>query len=109
MLNTRIESNIMAVYRVTLDINPASVPINTSAEQTFSLPGLRLNDEIIITKPTQNAGFVVVQARCSAKDTLAVQFANVTAGALDMALQTYSLLIFRPDPDRLNADISASP
>lgn len=83
---------------VTFAFNPASIAAATTAEQTVTIPGLRLGDYIAdITKPTLTAGVGVVNARVSAADTLAIQFINATAGAIDPPLETYSVLVMRPE------------
>lgn len=110
MLNSRIDSNVMAMFRIVVSINPASVAANTTAEQTFTVAGLRVNDEVAVSKPTNGtAGFHVAGARVSAKDTLALTFGNHTGGALDPGAENYTIMVFRPDPDRLNQDITGSP
>lgn len=83
----------IAVYTPT--INPASVGAATSAEQTFSVPGLTVADKVVVIKPTVTAGLGIGNARASATDTLAITFINATAGAIDAASETYTVLAFR--------------
>lgn len=64
------------------NLTPASVAANTSAEQTFAVTGLATTDIVIVNGPAPLAGTGIVGARVSAADTLAVTFANFTAGAL---------------------------
>lgn len=89
--------NVQGIFHVRLNIDVASVAINTTAEQTFSLPGARPSDAVFVGKPSLNAGLGVVNARISANDTLAITFVNATAGAIDPTAQVYDVLIFRPD------------
>ena len=88
---------------VTLSLNVASVAANTTAEQAFALPGLRVGDLVQVTKPSPSAGLVVGTARVSAPDTLAVTFGNLTGGAIDPAAETYTVLVFRPEKVYSNA------
>ena len=82
---------------VSLTIDVASVAINTTAEQTFALPGLRVGDFVFVNKPTLNAGLGVAGARVSANDTIAITFVNATVGAIDPASQTYTVFWFRSE------------
>lgn len=75
-------------------INPASVAADTTAEQTFSVPGLLVGDVVLaVNKPTVTAGLGIVNARVSAADTLAITFSNSTAGAIDAAVETYEVVV----------------
>lgn len=86
--------SLVKVYTAT--INPASIAAATSAEQTFTVTGLAVGDIPVVVKPTATAGVGIVNARVSATDTLAVTFMNATAGALDPASESYTILAFRP-------------
>ena len=77
----------VAVISVVID--PASVATITTAEQTFTVPGLEVTDVVFVNKPTLTAGLGIAGARVSAADTLAITFVNPTAGAIDAASQTY--------------------
>jgi hypothetical protein len=76
-------------------LNVASVAANTSAEQTFTVTGLTTGDKVFVNKPSVSAGLVVGNARVSAADTLALTFGNLTAGAIDPAAETYTIIAFR--------------
>lgn len=79
-----------------LVINPASVATITTAEQTFTLAGLKTTDFVVVSKPTLTAGLGIAGARVSAADTLAITFVNPTAGSVDAGSETYRVLILRP-------------
>lgn len=81
------------VYTATLD--PASIAAATSAEQTFTVTGLTTADRVLVSKPTATAGVGIVNARVSAADTLALTFMNATAGAIDPASESYTIIAFR--------------
>jgi hypothetical protein len=76
-------------------IDVASVAANTTAEQTFSVPGLDTGDSISVSKPSLSAGLGVVNARVSAADTLAITFINATAAPIDPASETYKITVLR--------------
>ena len=87
--------NDYGVADITLDV--ASVAANTSAEQTFTVPGLDTDMFVSVNKSDLDAGLVVGNARVSASDTLALTFGNSTAGAIDPASETYKLFWFKPN------------
>ena len=93
------DGNVKGQWLVGLTISPAQVAANTTAEQTFPLPGLQTTDFISgIIKPTAQAGLGVVGARISAVDTIAITFSNNTgAGITPTAGQTYIVEVVRPD------------
>jgi hypothetical protein len=86
-------------YNVLLGIKltPALVVANTTAEQTFTVPGLSVGDNVQVSKPTTQAGLGIVNARVSAANTLAIAYCNTTAGSLTpTAGETYQLEVNRP-------------
>lgn len=76
-----------STYRPSL--TPSAVSANTSAEQTFSVPGLVVGDIVTVNPPSNVAGLALTHARVSAADTLAITWANVTAGSLTPPSGTY--------------------
>lgn len=92
-----IMGNVAAMGIATVTIDPASVATVTTAEQTFTVKGLKVGDFVYINKPSNTTGLGVVNARVSAADTLALTFMNTTAGAVDAASESYSVLWIRPD------------
>jgi hypothetical protein len=94
------QAAVMQVLPVTL--SPVSVAANTTAEQTFtSVSGIILgsaapnSQNIIVNKPTIQAGLSIAGYRISANGTLAITFANDTAGALTpTANEVYTVAVF---------------
>jgi hypothetical protein len=74
----------------------AAIGAATTVERTYTVPGLLVGDIITANKPQLDAGLALVNARVSAADTLALQFANVTAGSLSITASTYLIQIDRP-------------
>jgi hypothetical protein len=90
--------NVLGHYLIKSTLSPAEVAINTSAEQTFTVKGLKVGDLVSVNKPTAQAGLGIVGARVSAADTLAITFANVTGGAITpTASQVYLINVVRPE------------
>jgi uncharacterized protein YijF (DUF1287 family) len=82
---------------IQVTFNPASVATVTTAEQSLTVQGLAVGDMVFWQKPTNTAGVGVVNMRVSAANTLQVTFVNPTAGGVDAASETWTLLVFRPE------------
>lgn len=79
-------------------LSPASVANATSAEQTFTISGLALNDYVYVNKPTAQAGLGISGCRVSAANTLAITFMNATAATITpTASETYTVLRVTPE------------
>ena len=90
--------NLVKQSVISVTLSPASVAINTTAEQTFTVNGLLAGDFVSCNKPTAQAGLGIVGCRVSAANTLAITFSNNTAGAITpTAAQVYLILVTRPD------------
>lgn len=92
-----IDGNVARIRIQSVTIDHASCAANTSIETTVSVPGLAVGDFVAVNKPSLEAGLAVANARVSAADTLAVQVINTTAGAIDEASETYTLVIVHPE------------
>lgn len=79
----------------TPSLTPAAVAANTSAEQTFTVNGLSTSDTVIVNPPSGTDGLLIGGVRASAANTLAVRWANVTAGALTPAAGTFRVVAIR--------------
>lgn len=89
--------NILAHALLSVTIDPASVAANTTAEQTFTVPGLKVGDLVFVNKPSLSAGLGICGARVSAADTLAVTFNNNTAAGIDAGSEAYIVLVIRAE------------
>lgn len=83
---------LMQVIQQTL--TPVSVAANTTAEQTFTVPGLIASTEVYVTKPSVTANLVVAGTRVSAANTLAINFANNSGAAIVPPAETYLIAMF---------------
>lgn len=93
-----IGGNMFAMCAVSATVDVASVSAITTAEQSFTVPGVLLGDIIVvIPASTLNTGLGISHARPTAADTVAIRFVNPTAGAIDPASATYTFLVFRPE------------
>lgn len=75
-------SALTSIYHTSFTASPVAVAANTTAEQTFTVPGLKLGDVVFVNKPSAQAGLGIVGARVSANNTLALTFVNATAAAI---------------------------
>jgi hypothetical protein len=86
--------NVRAWNIYSLTLSPTSVAPNTTAEQTFTFAGLKVNDWAdvqLIGSP--QAGLSISNTRVSALNTLAIGFSNDTAATITpTASQTYLLM-----------------
>lgn len=73
-----------------------SVAANTSEETDITVPGVRPDDFVMVSKPSLDAGVMVGTARVKSDDTVAVTVINATAGAVDPGSETYKIMVFRP-------------
>lgn len=80
---------VTAIYIMRQRLTPVSVGANTTAEQTFNVPGLLVGDSLDVNKASHQVGLSIGNVRVSATDTLAIQFVNTTAGAIVPTSETY--------------------
>lgn len=81
-------------FAVTASLNPTAVAANTTAEQTFTVPGIPANAQVVVNKPSQTAGIGLGGARVSALNTVAINFINNTSASIDPPLETYTIGVF---------------
>ncbi|MDN7489503.1 hypothetical protein QZM35_17485 [Burkholderia sp. AU45274] len=80
---------IQGVYNIKQTLTPAQVAANTSAEQTFTVPGLQVGDSIDVNKPSHQVGLSIGNVRVSAANTLAIQYVNTTASPITPTAEQY--------------------
>jgi hypothetical protein len=88
-------SAIKALGRASLSLTPAQVAAGTSVEQTFPLAGVVIGDSVVVNPQVFLAGVLVLGARVVTNGSIAVTFANVTAGALTPPAGIYTVLVVR--------------
>lgn len=90
--------NILYDFLIGPSLTPVAVAQATSAEQSFTVPGLVVGDIVDVNlNGAQTAGLGIVNARVSAANTLTVMFSNATAGSLTPAAGTYVVNVTRPE------------
>jgi hypothetical protein len=87
------------LYYKTLTFTAAEVAANTSAEQTFTLPGVEPEDLLIaVVKPTAQAGIGIVGQRVTARDTVGITYMNTTAGGVTPTAEANVFVFLKPQP-----------
>jgi hypothetical protein len=90
--------NAAGHYLVSATLSPAEVAANTTAEQTFTVTGLKAGDAVFVNKPTSQAGLGIAGVRVSAANTLAINFVNATGTPITpTASQSYLIVVARPE------------
>ena len=99
MLSSTIaRGNILYDGMLQATLTPVSVAGSTAAEQSFTIPGLQLNDFLDVNcNAAQTAGISIGNARVSAVNTMTLEFANSTAGALTPATAVYNINVIRAE------------
>ena len=99
MLSSGIaRGNILYDSMLQVTLTPVSVAASTAVEQTFTIPGLLINDFLDINcNVAQTAGISIGNVRVSAVNTAAIEFSNSTAGALVPAAGVYNINVTRAE------------
>ena len=95
--------NVRSINVITAVIDPASVAANTTAEQTFTVPGILPGDYVDVVKPSLNAGLAVGTARVPAANQIAIQFINDTGSPIDAPSETWQIFVARPEAGNNNS------
>jgi hypothetical protein len=80
----------------------ASIAAAASADLTITVTGAAVGDEVALGLPAAPTAGIVFFAFVSATNTVTVRAMNITAGAVDPASATYSVIVFQ------NAVLSAA-
>ena len=94
---TITRGNSHETFYVQASLTPVSVAANTTATQTFSLPGLQTTDivQVIGLNGSQIAGIIIAESDCLTANVLAIQFANVTASGVVPTAGVYTIQVVR--------------
>lgn len=97
MSNGITQGNIYGIYGAsTASIAPTALAANTAGEQSFTVPGVKLMDQIVsVTPPSNVANLGPISGRVTAADTVALKFTNPSAGSVTPPPGSYVLNINR--------------
>ena len=96
---TLARGNAITTFYIGPSITPVSVAANTTAVQTFNLPGLQVNDLIVSYGYVANqiAGIFIAESDCFTPNVLTIQFGNVTAAPVTPTAGVYEFQIVRTE------------
>lgn len=99
MTTTLARGNINKLYAIAPTLTSVGVATITTAEQTYTVPGLQVGDLVISVNRPNNTpvGVGIVNARVSAANTLALTWVNPTAGSVTPGAGVFSIVIGRPE------------
>ncbi|MCP3709732.1 hypothetical protein M3I54_22575 [Paraburkholderia sp. CNPSo 3274] len=110
MATTVCRGNVMLEENLQVTLTPnngTNIAANSTVETTYTLPGVQMNDFVSINKPSHTSGLVVSNVRVVAANQIAVQFGNVTTGAITPTAEIYLLNVTRceysPPPSVMSA------
>lgn len=97
-----------AMVQIPVSLSPVSVASQTTAEQTFTVAGLASGQPVLVDKPSLTPGLAVANARVSALNTLAINFANASTAAITPPTETY-LISYFPNAIAASGSVTAVP
>ncbi len=88
---------VVETFDVTVDV--ASLAAVTAVDTAVAVPAARVSDAIIVQPlGVWPAGITAPQGRCLVAGTVQCRVANVTAGAIDPASQTFRFTLIHDAP-----------
>jgi hypothetical protein len=81
--------NPVDMYYPTL--NATTCAASTTVEATTTVTGLLVSSSVIVNKPTYTPGLMVLNARVSAANTLAVTYGNFTTSSISVPSEVYTV------------------
>ena len=94
---TVTRGNSHETFYIQPTLAPVSVAANTTAAQTFALPGLQTTDivQVIGFNGSQIAGIVTAEADCLTANVLSIQFGNLTGSGVIPSTGVYTIEVVR--------------
>ena len=94
---TVTRGNSHETFYIQPTLAPVSVAANTTAVQTFAIPGLQTTDivQVIGFNGSQIAGIVTAEADCLAANVLTIQFGNLTGSGVIPSTGVYTIEVVR--------------
>jgi hypothetical protein len=95
---TILRGNILNYFLIQPTLTPVAVAANTTAAQSFTVPGL-LTTDVLTVSPigAQTTGIIIANDYVSAANTLTIQFGNLTASSATPAAGSYLIEVIRAD------------
>jgi hypothetical protein len=83
------QTPVSTVFIIRQVLTPTAVGANTTAEQTFNVPGLQVGDSLDINKASHQTGLSIGNVRVSAANTLAIQYVNTSGASITPTSEQY--------------------
>lgn len=104
--NTLSRGNILNEVLLSVSLTPAQVAANSTATQTFAIPGALMTDYIdVFAQAAQVQNVIVAGCWISSAGIAAIQFLNTSAAAITPAQGTYTVNLVRPENTPLPANM----
>ena len=106
---------IRGLDTLTTVLTPAAVAISTTAEQIFTVSGIRTGTVLAVNKPSSQAGLDIANVRVAGDNQVAITYVNVTSTVITpTAAETYTFFMTNgieaePAPLLLNANSTLTP
>ena len=94
---TVARGNSHETFYIQPTLAPVSVAANTTATQTFTIPGLLTTDivNVLGLNGSQIAGIVTAEADCLIANVLSIQFGNLTGSGVIPSTGVYTIEVIR--------------
>jgi hypothetical protein len=86
-------------------LSPTIVAANTTAEQCFTVTGVRSGDLLQVNKPTAQAGLDIGGVRVGGNNSACITFLNATAAAITPTASESYIFVGLPGLDAVNNDV----
>jgi len=95
--STVTRGNSHETFYIAPSLTPTAVSANTTAAQSFTVPGLQVGDLVNCwgLNGSQIAGIVAVEADVTAANTLTIQFGNITGSGVVPSPGLYTIEVIR--------------
>lgn len=95
----------LGTYKLTATLSPAAVAANTTAEQCFTVTGIRSGDLLQVNKPTAQAGLDIGGVRVGGNNSACITFMNDTASPITPTAAESYIFAGLPGLDAANNDV----
>lgn len=87
-----LKSTVPVIVKADVTLNPASIPANSTAQQTITVNGALPGYPVAVWAESLESGIGITNAFCSAVNTIKFTLINETIGAIDPASQTFRVV-----------------
>jgi hypothetical protein len=92
------DGNIDKMGVIQLALDWPNVNANSATVATFTVPGVEVGDQVVITQQIVQANLFCVNSYVSAPDTIQCHLVNASGSNSNIGSRLYNVLWFRPTP-----------